>query len=266
MTPPEGFRNQLSVVIAGILIFSGICLSMADFVLDDAFITYRYALNLATHGVLEWNLGADPVEGYTSFLWVLVNAAGIWAGFDPVPLSKALALAAGWMIIGLIARESRSLRWPLAAAIVGGVALNPALGLLTMQGMETTLASALMLGAGLLALSVQEKPSRAFFAALHAVTFLAFLARPDTAIFTGVVLIALAFLLASGNRWADLKMHLAAGLILAVALALYMSWRISYFGYFFPNTYYIKSTLAGSGDGPSGLAYVLEFVADFAWP
>ncbi len=32
---------------------------------DDAYITYRYAENLALNGQLTWNPGLDPVEGYT---------------------------------------------------------------------------------------------------------------------------------------------------------------------------------------------------------
>ena len=32
---------------------------------DDAYITFRYARNLAEHGELNWNVGEDPVEGYT---------------------------------------------------------------------------------------------------------------------------------------------------------------------------------------------------------
>src|SRR3954465_2857630 len=32
---------------------------------DDAFITYRYAENLARHGELTFNVGGNPVEGYT---------------------------------------------------------------------------------------------------------------------------------------------------------------------------------------------------------
>ncbi|MGD1048590.1 MAG: hypothetical protein ABR899_07560, partial [Candidatus Krumholzibacteriaceae bacterium] len=34
-------------------------------VVDDSFILFRYADNLANHGELNWNLGEKPVEGYT---------------------------------------------------------------------------------------------------------------------------------------------------------------------------------------------------------
>jgi hypothetical protein len=39
---------------------------------DDAYITYRYAQNLARHGELNWNVGQDPVEGYTGVAWPVI--------------------------------------------------------------------------------------------------------------------------------------------------------------------------------------------------
>ena len=44
-----------------------------DFVTDDAYISFRYARNLALHGQLVFNLG-EQVEGYTNFLWTVLLA------------------------------------------------------------------------------------------------------------------------------------------------------------------------------------------------
>ena len=49
---------------------------------DDAFISFRYARNLAEGHGLVWNPG-EAVEGYTNFLWVVLMAAGIGAGAEP---------------------------------------------------------------------------------------------------------------------------------------------------------------------------------------
>ncbi len=48
------------------------CLLYRDFIVDDAFITLRYARNLARFGAPVWNPGEDPCEGYTSPLHMLV--------------------------------------------------------------------------------------------------------------------------------------------------------------------------------------------------
>ncbi len=41
---------------------------------DDAYISLRYARNLAEHGQLVWNLG-EYHEGYTNFLYILLTSA-----------------------------------------------------------------------------------------------------------------------------------------------------------------------------------------------
>ena len=43
-------------------------------VAEDAFITFRFSKNLAEgHGIL-WDLGEQPVKGYTNFLWLVIAA------------------------------------------------------------------------------------------------------------------------------------------------------------------------------------------------
>src|SRR5688572_3538656 len=49
------------------------------FTSDDAFISLRYAVRLATGGGLTWNDG-EYVEGYSNLLWVILAAIGAFAG------------------------------------------------------------------------------------------------------------------------------------------------------------------------------------------
>ena len=42
---------------------------------DDAFISFRYAANLARGDGLVFNPGMPPVEGYTNFLWTVLFCA-----------------------------------------------------------------------------------------------------------------------------------------------------------------------------------------------
>src|SRR6202035_1235689 len=76
--------------------------------IDDAFISFRYAANLAAGKRLVWNPG-ERVEGYTNFLWTLLLAAGARAGLDLVVLSKLLAAAAGVGTVFLLTRLAASL-------------------------------------------------------------------------------------------------------------------------------------------------------------
>ena len=74
------------------------------FLCDDAFISFRYARNLARHGSLVYN--AEPleyVEGYTNFLWVLVLAAGDVVGIDPPTFAPVLTAVSAMASLFLLA-------------------------------------------------------------------------------------------------------------------------------------------------------------------
>ncbi|MDY0002049.1 MAG: hypothetical protein RBU30_12190 [Polyangia bacterium] len=66
-----------------------------DFLCDDAYISFRYAENMARAGELTWNLGEPPVEGYTNFLWTVILAAGIRLGAGPEAAAPVLGAIFG---------------------------------------------------------------------------------------------------------------------------------------------------------------------------
>jgi arabinofuranosyltransferase len=93
---------QLFMLVAILLIFTRHVFYF-DFVCDDAFISFRYAENLAHHGELAFNLG-QRIEGYSNFLWTLLLAAGAGLGADTVWLSKILGWVFGALGIALVWR------------------------------------------------------------------------------------------------------------------------------------------------------------------
>ncbi len=62
------------------------------FISDDAYISFRYAYNLAYHNELTFNLG-DRVEGYTNFLWTVTLGLLLKAGLRPDAMARILAPA-----------------------------------------------------------------------------------------------------------------------------------------------------------------------------
>ena len=95
---------------------------------DDAYISLRYAANWAGGRGLVFNPG-ERVEGYTNFLWVLIEAAAIRLGADPEAALTVAGFAALAMLAGgvawLVAAHTLPGR-PLAAATAGLlVALHP---------------------------------------------------------------------------------------------------------------------------------------------
>jgi hypothetical protein len=59
---------------------------------DDAYVSFRYAKHLVEGHGLVYNIG-ERVEGYTNFLWTLLAAIPLAAGFDdPLPFMHALGV------------------------------------------------------------------------------------------------------------------------------------------------------------------------------
>src|SRR5262245_36467174 len=89
---------------AAALGFAAIFFRLWRFVIDDAFISLRYARNLATGHGLVYNAG-ERVEGYTNFLWTLFLALPHLLRIDPIAVGKIanliLALATAWLVYRL---------------------------------------------------------------------------------------------------------------------------------------------------------------------
>lgn len=204
-------------------------------VADDAFISFRYARNWA-HGLgLVFNPG-QRVEGYTNFLWVVLLTPFEALG-APLPLiSVALTLTCLVLCIVVTATLTQRLwngaqgtlgvwRFPIASALLG---MNYVFASFGTSGLET------MLGTLLVLLAVERAEHGA---ALASGTFgiLATLAHPDHAIFYACLATTL---LDSSRRWRDVAWF---ALPFGAIYVPYFAWRWSYYGDFFPNTYYAKN-------------------------
>ncbi len=113
---------------------------------DDDFILYRYAQNLVAGEGLVYNPG-EWIEGFSTWLWVLVLVAGMGLGLAPELVSQGLGLASfaalAWVLVVFGQRKSPELGWipGLAAALSPALAYHASLGLGTVP-----LALALTLG------------------------------------------------------------------------------------------------------------------------
>jgi hypothetical protein len=152
--------------------------------IDDAYITFRYARNLADGLGLVYNAG-EWVLGTTAPLWALLLGAGYRLGLTDLPWLatgiSALCDAASAALLVLLARR---LGWPpLGAALVGlAWALNPmSVGFAT-GGMETSLFVLLSLGALTLVASGRN------LVVAGALCGLATVVRPEGALLAAVVL------------------------------------------------------------------------------
>ena len=75
--------NRRSLLIVTVAVGITHAFMFLGIVMDDAYISFRYARNLVEHSQLVFNLG-ERVEGYTNFLWTLL--AALPHLFDASPL------------------------------------------------------------------------------------------------------------------------------------------------------------------------------------
>jgi hypothetical protein len=242
-----------------LLLFCLLCLLMTGGGLDDAYITYRYARHLAQgHGAV-WNVGEPPVEGYTSFLWVALNAVALRLDSLPLLASKALATASGFamMLLALFfpgPLESRAWRVALAAMF----ASCPLLAFYAQSGMETVFFTALLFAAVLLLLHALSGPPRPGTLAAASLLFgLSAMTRPEGVMMFGLscVLLLSLWLLSARDKLPRHWPWLLLGPFLAVWLT-YFLWRLQKYGWLFPNTYYAKHSGNRLQNLPLGLTYL----------
>ncbi len=259
MTAPSDARSAWAkwgplVGFAAIVVGFVVHATHFDFINDDAFISFRYAKNLAEHGELTFNLG-ERVEGYTNFLWTLMMSGVIAAGLDPVIWSKLLGVAFGvGTLTTLFIGNKDSGPWRLIAP--GLLAGTSAFACWSEGGLETSLfAFCLTLSLVLYRREVEHNtriPWSGFVMGFAAMT------RPEGLLLIALLCVHRQLLAWFEKRWFAWRPVATLGMF-AVPYLPYWLWRLSYYGYPFPNTYYAKSAGANWGHG---LPYVINGLED----
>lgn len=224
--------------------------------LEDAMISFRYALRIAEHYPIGyWNRVGPVVEGYTSMLWVYMLALAGPNVADITTLSKVVGISAFLSIpCALIILGSRQLLLPTVNPAFFRVACSFA-ALATLLylpliwyaplGMETTFFALLITLVLLTPASVDS------VIALTVMNVLAITTRPDGAVF--VLCSALLYLVFDKERR---RLRVSVLILALLALVALIVWRTAYFGYPMPNTYYAKAAGAGLMHVPAGIHYV----------
>jgi arabinofuranosyltransferase len=216
---------------------------------DDAYITYRYAQNLATGNGLVFNAG-ERVEGYSSLLhvvllvpvYLLTGAQHIYAGAAALNL---FCMVLAFILFTLHVRRTRGPDQAVLAALLFGA--SPLLWLVVAMGMETPVVMLIQIvfwiqmenmtgrgrdGAGLEA----AWPGAGGWWVRHGflVSILLLLAaRADGFLMPAAGAL---YLFLAGRR----RQAAQAAAVMAGGMAVVTGWRLFYYGFPFPNTYYVK--------------------------
>lgn len=231
---------------------------------DDAFIAFRYVRNAVDGHGLVWNPAPFmPVEGYSSFLWVLLHYV-FWKALHlpPTDVANGLSLCFGlgsvaltWVFLKRIAaaafdpRERRLLCFAAALFLV----CNRTFLTWLSSGLETSMFNFFFLW---WIYEVVFSTSRASLFRMSLATALAVLTRPDGLIFLPGALLLLGLDLLDRAKPLRRRALGFAPLLLPLAHEL---WRLSFYGEPLPNTYYAKSIAPWP---EMGIAYLTSFVLE----
>ena len=156
MSQPTTYaRPWAALVLAVLLLVShALCYaSVMDYdVVDDAYISFRYALNAARGHGLTFNAGERRVEGYTNFLWTVMLIPTFWLGLPIHTVSILLGILWAMGCLILLSRstpETVGARW-LGAIAALLLAADGSFALWTIGGLESPLFAFLVL-AGVMA-------------------------------------------------------------------------------------------------------------------
>lgn len=236
-----------------------------DFFCDDAFIALRYAKNLSEHHELAYNLG-QRVEGFTSPLWVLLISAAGFLGLALPGATRLLGACSALLTFWALRQfwdelEPRAPRLVLVPALA--LALSAPFAAWTLAGLETPLfVATFTLALASIAREARQPQIRSSLQAGLCVA-LCVLCRPEgaTLIAIGSVVLCLPSRAWPEPRWRRL---LAWFLPITVLVGGYELFRLGYYGYPLPNTFYVKTS--GEGLWERGVGYLAFAGGEFGWP
>jgi hypothetical protein len=245
---------MLALCVAGALFHA---VSYGHVTSDDAFISLRYARNLAEGHGLVFNPGGKRVEGFSNPIFTLLSAGLLELGAPPITTVKMVGLVCWLGLVLLCARFARELRdgdrvaGVLAASLLAASTF-PALW--AVAGLET-MSHALLVAAGTWLAGRESAAGRVRWSPIAFVLIAA--SRPEGALLAAaaaaVQLVAL--------RRAAFAVVRAWTLGFALPVAGLVAARYGYFGALVPNTFGAKVFL-GEETLLFGLGYLVEFLRD----
>jgi hypothetical protein len=215
-----------------------------NFVTDDAYISFVFSRNFAEHGELTFNLGA-PVEGYTNFLWTIVLGVLMLVGIPPEISSRVLGTACALVTLWIVFRSmqralGKTSPWCAVPSLL--LASSSGFACWTSGGLETQLFTMLVAGALDAVVAAQERPRAIRRAGV--LLALAAMTRPEgllVAAVLGVVRVVDLVLRYRKDKTLAIRDELFAAAWFLALWAPWFAWRWWYYGWPFPNTYYVKA-------------------------
>ena len=239
---------------------------------DDANIFVVYGENLASGAGLVYNRGGERVEGYTSTLWMLVSALVRVLG----PVERGLLAASVLLVSASLTAASLHVDTLLAPNRPGG-SLTPYSGAclvlvlsspayvtwMTVTLMDAALWGALLVSAAVILSSAWAARRRSHAVWLSVTLGLMVLARPEAMAVGPLVLLLYALAMRRHcPSWREVVRGVRSpAAVFALVLAGLTTFRLAYFGYPLPNTFYAKVSPSMAYNLSEGWRYLWGYLA-----
>ncbi|GJQ19804.1 MAG: hypothetical protein HBSIN02_01590 [Bacteroidia bacterium] len=223
-------HRAFSWLVPSIIALLAVQVYLWPHVTDDAYISFRYAWNLAHGNGLVFNLG-ERVEGFSNPLWTLLLAALHAATAVGIPdLARVCGILSTVALLFFAFRFVRRAGGLLAANLcLLLIILNPGFHVYASAGLEGPLLS-LLLMAGLILSQASSPRSRLTAACLMG---LAGITRPEGPAYAGLWFLAT---MQPGPLHDLLKRERIRLVVLLLPMLAWQVVRLSYFGAWLPNT------------------------------
>ncbi len=236
--------------VTGHLFLFWLSAQIFSFTIDDAYITFRYSKNLAAGFGPTYNPGLPPVEGYTTFLWMLLMTLPHFVGVNVATFSKiaGVLLTCGTFALLSLLTFSMTRVFPVKARLFFAVfaafllAMLPITSIHAIAGMETTLFMFLIgLMVYMVTVGLLDGSRLLLWSPLAGLVI--GLTRPEGNAISLLLLACGWFFSTPALRkrltWASLGLYILPG-------AAYFLWRYQYYELMFPLPFYMK-VLHGTG-------------------
>ncbi len=259
--PVPLFNRKSSVAAA--LILSGLLLvlhmAIWRITIDDGYIFFRYAKNFAQGNGLVFNIG-ERVEGYSSFVWVMILGLTGKSGADILTAAKIFSLAAalGTMVVMLlIGRRLFGTAGQVGALAIFLLAGRVDYGMHFQSGMETAL-HGFLLSLGLLAYlnSLNRK-----LWATGIIGGALILTHPAGVFFAAAVIGYEIYRCIRSKQSGGYERILSFLVPVLLIVGIHALWRSSYYGDWLPNTFYAKQVPIEPYFLARGVYHLLKFFA-----
>jgi arabinofuranosyltransferase len=241
--------------------------------IDDGNIFLKYAENIVNGNGFVFNVGSERVEGFTSLLWVLVCAAFYLISSNPEMLLMFFLLILTTLTVTIVYDEVKKdvallnsfyikkyFPWLYGAFVV---CIGPSfIAWSVLSLMENGVWNFLFISIVVLLLQFDQGefslPKKTL---LLIIGILLILTRPEA--FAWILLFSLLLIMIQKKHKRTLVYPAVFFLVMAFSSLVLTYFRLHYFGYPFPNTYYAKISNSFIYNFVNGLKYAVQFFTTY---